>query len=67
MLWGRHDPYFELAETLSWMQDLPRMEVHILDGSHFLLETHAEPMFGFMLTFIERTQPAWLGRATSGR
>jgi pimeloyl-ACP methyl ester carboxylesterase len=29
MLWGRHDAFFDIAETLSWMQDLPRMEAHI--------------------------------------
>jgi hypothetical protein len=26
MLWGRHDIFFELDETLSWMTALPRME-----------------------------------------
>ena len=41
MVWGRHEPFFELAEVLSWMEDLPRMEAHILDGGHMLLETHA--------------------------
>lgn len=56
MLWGRHEPYFELAETVSWMADLPRMEAHILDGSHFLLETHAEPALALMVEFIERTR-----------
>lgn len=25
MLWGRHDAFFDLHESLSWMQDLPRM------------------------------------------
>ncbi len=52
MLWGRHDPYFDIAETLSWMQDLPRMEAHVFDGSHFLLETHAEAALALMLDFI---------------
>ena len=56
MLWGRHDPFFDLAETLSWMQDLPRMEAHIFDGGHFLLETHAEPALSLMMEFIKRTQ-----------
>jgi pimeloyl-ACP methyl ester carboxylesterase len=41
MLWGRHDVFFDCAEILSWMQDLPRMEAHVLDGPHMLLETHA--------------------------
>ena len=55
LLWGRHDPWFEIAETLSWMQDLPRMEAHIFDGGHFLLETHAEPAAALVAEFIERT------------
>lgn len=54
MVWGRHDAFFDLAETLSWMEDLPRMEAHILDGGHFLLETHATPAVTFMKDFIER-------------
>jgi len=59
MLWGRHDGFFDLAETLSWMQDLPRMEAHILDGGHFLLETHAEPALALMTDFIQRaSRPA---------
>ncbi len=56
MLWGRHDPYFDIAETLSWMQDLPRMEAHVFDGGHFLLETHAAVATPLMLAFIRRTQ-----------
>ncbi|MGK9233143.1 alpha/beta hydrolase [Inquilinus limosus] len=56
MLWGRHDPFFDIAETLSWMQDLPRMEAHVFDGGHFLLETHAEPALSLMMEFIKRTQ-----------
>ncbi|XYH98462.1 alpha/beta fold hydrolase [Sorangium sp. So ce1128] len=56
MLWGRHDPYFDIAETLSWMQDLPRMEAHVFDGGHFLLETHSAAAVSLMLEFIRRTQ-----------
>jgi pimeloyl-ACP methyl ester carboxylesterase len=56
MIWGRHDPFFELAEVLSWMQALPRMEAHVLDAGHKLLETHAAPAVSLMLDFIRRTQ-----------
>jgi pimeloyl-ACP methyl ester carboxylesterase len=56
MLWGRHDPYFDLAETLSWMQALPRMEAHVFDAGHLLLETHAAVATSLMLDFVERTQ-----------
>jgi pimeloyl-ACP methyl ester carboxylesterase len=56
MLWGRHDAFFDLAETLSWMQALPRMEAHVFDAGHFLLETHAAPAVSLMREFIERTR-----------
>jgi pimeloyl-ACP methyl ester carboxylesterase len=56
MLWGRHDVFFELAETLSWMQALPRMEAHVLDGPHFLLETHPDECAALMGDFVRRVE-----------
>jgi pimeloyl-ACP methyl ester carboxylesterase len=56
MLWGRHDVFFDLAETLSWMQSLPRMEAHILDGPHLLLETHPDECAALMSAFIRRVE-----------
>jgi pimeloyl-ACP methyl ester carboxylesterase len=56
MVWGRHDAFFDIAETLSWMQALPRMEAHILDSGHLLLETHAVVAASLMLDFIHGTQ-----------
>jgi pimeloyl-ACP methyl ester carboxylesterase len=58
MVWGRHDIYFELAEVLSWMRALPRMEAHVLDAGHLLLETHAAEAVTLMMGFIERTEKA---------
>jgi pimeloyl-ACP methyl ester carboxylesterase len=55
MVWGRHDVYFELAEVLSWMRALPRMEAHVLDAGHLLLETHAARAVALMLDFVKRT------------
>lgn len=57
MLWGRHDAFFDLRETLSWMQALPRMESHVLDAGHFLLETHAATAVSLMLHFVRQTRP----------
>lgn len=56
MLWGRHDIFFDLAETLSWMQALPRMEAHVLDAGHLLLETHSAVAGPLLVAFIRRTQ-----------
>ncbi len=70
MLWGRHDAFFELQETLSWMQALPRMEAHVLDGPHLLLETHAAECAALMRGFLQRTAarsaPLTAGRSGSG-
>jgi pimeloyl-ACP methyl ester carboxylesterase len=54
MVWGRHDIYFDLAEVLSWMRALPRMEAHVLDAGHLLLETHAAQAVSLMLDFMAR-------------
>lgn len=54
MIWGRHDPYFAIDETLDWMKALPRMEAHILDGGHLLLETHAAEALPIMKAFLQR-------------
>ena len=58
LLWGRHDAFFELAEVESWMRDLPRMEAHVLDAGHLLLETHGPVAASLMLDFVRRTRPA---------
>lgn len=56
MIWGRHDPFFDLAEVLSWMQALPRMEAYVLDAGHKVLETHAAAAASLIGDFIGRTR-----------
>ena len=56
MLWGRHDRFFDLDETLAWMKALPRMEAHILDGAHFLLETHHSECAALIRGFVGRVE-----------
>jgi pimeloyl-ACP methyl ester carboxylesterase len=56
MLWGRHGIFFDLEETLSWMKALPRMEAHILDGPHLLVETHPAECAGLMSAFVRRAE-----------
>jgi pimeloyl-ACP methyl ester carboxylesterase len=58
MLWGRHDVFFDLAEIQSWLRALPRMEAHVFDAGHLLLETHAASVVPIMLDFIRRTSPS---------
>lgn len=53
MLWGRHDSFFDCAEIVSWLRDLPHMEAHVLDGPHFLLETHAAQCAELIFDFVK--------------
>jgi pimeloyl-ACP methyl ester carboxylesterase len=58
LLWARHDPFFDLAEIQSWMGALPRMEAHVLDAGHKLLETHSAAAVPIMLDFLRHPQRA---------
>lgn len=53
MVWGRHDAFFDIVEIQSWLADLPRMEAHILDGPHLLLETHAAKAAALIGKFLD--------------
>jgi pimeloyl-ACP methyl ester carboxylesterase len=53
LLWGRHDDFFDIAEVLSWLLDLPRMEAHVFDAGHLVLETDALRAAELMLEFVD--------------
>ena len=55
LMWGRHDPYFAIDEVLAWHRGLKRIDLHLLDGSHKLLETHHEECVALMREFIRST------------
>jgi pimeloyl-ACP methyl ester carboxylesterase len=52
VLWGRHDPFFDVAEVLAYLRVLDRAEAHIYDGGHLLLETHAPECAELMRAFV---------------
>lgn len=56
MLWGRHDPYFEIDEVLVYARELDRLDMHIYDAAHLLLETHPQACAALMREFILNAQ-----------
>jgi pimeloyl-ACP methyl ester carboxylesterase len=52
VLWGRHDPYFDVSEVLAYHRALERVDAHIYDGGHLLLETHAAECAELMRAFV---------------
>lgn len=52
VLWGRHDPYFDVEEVLAYHRALERVAAHIFDGGHLLVETHAAECAELMRAFV---------------
>ena len=52
IIWGKHDPYFSLAEAYCYKRDLPNAQVHIIEGSHMVLETNFDEVVELISTFI---------------
>lgn len=54
VLWGERDPYFEIEEIDAYRKALDKVEVHLLDGAHFLLETHLTECAEAIQIFLEK-------------
>jgi pimeloyl-ACP methyl ester carboxylesterase len=52
VLWGRHDPFFDIAEVLEYHRDMATLDAHLYDGGHQLLETHAAEVAPLLVTFV---------------
>jgi pimeloyl-ACP methyl ester carboxylesterase len=50
IVWGRNDPFFTVAGAEAYLRDLPKAELHLLEGGHFALEEH----YGFIAEQIGR-------------
>ncbi|MFE3450828.1 alpha/beta fold hydrolase [Nonomuraea sp. NPDC059194] len=49
---GRHDPFFDLSEIMGYARTLDRLEMHVYDGGHLMLETHAPECAAAIASFI---------------
>jgi pimeloyl-ACP methyl ester carboxylesterase len=54
-VWGRNDEIFRPEGALAFAQDAPGAEIHLLDGGHFLLESHLDIAAGLIRGFLDRT------------
>ena len=54
-VWGRNDQIFVPAGALAFADDAPHAEIHLLDGGHFLLESHLDAAADLIRGFLERT------------
>lgn len=52
--WGKRDPFFTMDGARAYLRDLPLAELHFLDGSHFLLETHGREIADLIRQFVRK-------------
>ncbi|MFE5308754.1 alpha/beta fold hydrolase [Isoptericola sp. NPDC056605] len=53
-VWGRDDEIFGPAGAEAFARDAPDAEVHLVDGGHFLLESHLDVVAGYLRRFLRR-------------
>jgi pimeloyl-ACP methyl ester carboxylesterase len=56
-VWGRNDEIFGPAGALAFADDAPGAEIRLLDGGHFLLESHLDGTAGHIRNFLGRVLP----------
>src|SRR4029077_3083190 len=54
-VWGRNDEIFAPESALAFADDAPGAEICLLDGGHFLLESHLDTAADTIRRFLERT------------
>lgn len=53
VIWGKHDPSFQVAEAAAYKRDVPAAEVHILDAGHFAMDTEAQQVADLIRSFLK--------------
>jgi pimeloyl-ACP methyl ester carboxylesterase len=53
-VWGKNDPIFVAPGADAFKRDLPKAEVHLLDASHFAVESHAVEIGALIVRFLKR-------------
>jgi pimeloyl-ACP methyl ester carboxylesterase len=54
IVWGPQDGYMPEGAARAYLRDLPRAELHLLNGGHWALETNLDEIVALMRTFLGR-------------
>ena len=57
IVWGPQDHYMPAQSAKAYLRDLPDAELHLLDGGHWLLETHLDEVVPLLRDFLGRVAP----------
>lgn len=52
-IWAKYESSFDPSEPEAYRRDVPKAEVHIVDGGHFALDTASDPIAQFVRDFMK--------------
>jgi pimeloyl-ACP methyl ester carboxylesterase len=55
VIWGKFEASFDPSEPESYRRDVPKAEIHIVDGGHFALDTAADQIAMIVREFVGRS------------
>jgi pimeloyl-ACP methyl ester carboxylesterase len=58
VIWGKYESSFDPSEPEAYRRDVPKAEVHIVDGGHFALDTAADEIARLVRGFMSRESTA---------
>jgi pimeloyl-ACP methyl ester carboxylesterase len=58
IVWGPQDGYMPEKSGRAYLRDLPKAELHLLDGGHWLLETNLDEVVPLIRGFLSRFHTA---------
>jgi pimeloyl-ACP methyl ester carboxylesterase len=53
VIWGKYELSFDPSEPEAYRRDVPKAEVHIVDGGHFALDTAADEIARLVAAFVK--------------
>jgi pimeloyl-ACP methyl ester carboxylesterase len=53
VIWGKYEVSFDPSEPEAYRRDVPKAEVHIVDGGHFALDTAADEIAALVSGFVK--------------
>jgi pimeloyl-ACP methyl ester carboxylesterase len=56
VIWGKYELSFDPSEPEAYRRDVPKAEVHIVDGGHFALDTAADEIADLVRRFLSNKQ-----------
>ena len=56
VIWGKHDPSFDISEPEAYRRDVPQAQIHVLDAGHFALDTAANEIAILIRNFLNASR-----------